>query len=211
MDPKESRQQAIREAKKGLILDAARRVFSERGFHHTGIEEIAREAGFSKPSLYNYYKDKEDIFLHLALREIDTLLQKMAQRRDDTVHVRNSIEGLIRAVFETFGDHFYFMLTMSHFPMATLCHHDSAAQLHKEFTSRLNQLLHAFTAVIANGREKGEIATEVSDENCARYISGMIKSVFVHWRFQEHMGDPEKEIASIMAFISRGVIARDTE
>ena len=69
MNTRKNRQQVIRETKENLILDAALRVFSGRGFHGVRLEDIADEAGFSKASLYNYYKDKEAIFLSLALRE----------------------------------------------------------------------------------------------------------------------------------------------
>ncbi|MBD3346504.1 MAG: TetR family transcriptional regulator [Chitinivibrionales bacterium] len=206
MDPKVNRRQTILDAKKGLILDAARRVFAERGYHETSIEHIAREAGFSKPSLYNYYKDKEDIFLQLSLREIDILLSKMNANCDDSFSSMKNLEGMIRAVFDTFGEHFYFMLTLSHFPLVVLAHHENSQELHRQFASRLMRIVGKLTSVIARGREKGEINTTVNDENCARYITGMIKSVFVHWRMNEKMGDAEQEIAHIMTFISQGVL-----
>ncbi len=209
MDPKETRQKAIRDTKKCLILDAARSVFSEQGFHNTNIEHIAHEAGFSKPSLYNYYRDKEDIFLHLALREIDRLLEKIDANRNESNTVLENIEGMVRAVFDTFGEHFYFLLTISHFPLVTLCHEEKGQQLYFEFTTRMQLLLQKFTQVISEGRTRGEIASEADDTNIARYITGMIKSVFVHWRFAEKKGDAEKEIASIMAFIAKGVSANE--
>jgi AcrR family transcriptional regulator len=45
------------------ILEAALRVFSERGFHGATIKEIAREAGIRSSALiYWYFEDKEDLF-----------------------------------------------------------------------------------------------------------------------------------------------------
>ena len=44
------------------IHDAAIRLFTTKGFHGTGIREIAREAGVSLGNLYNHHKNKEEMF-----------------------------------------------------------------------------------------------------------------------------------------------------
>ncbi len=43
------------------ILKAAEKVFAEKGFHETTISEIARGAGISEPTLYEYFASKEEI------------------------------------------------------------------------------------------------------------------------------------------------------
>ena len=54
------------------ILDAAMRVFCRRGFHKTNLEEVAREAGISKGTIYLYFKNKEDLFIAAAQRVMPT-------------------------------------------------------------------------------------------------------------------------------------------
>jgi len=48
--------------KRRQITDAAHRLFLAQGFDVTSMEEIAREAGVSKATLYVYFKDKEELF-----------------------------------------------------------------------------------------------------------------------------------------------------
>jgi len=52
--------------KKERVLNAATDLFAERGFHRTEMDEIARQAGISKGSLYNYFKSKDELFLHIC-------------------------------------------------------------------------------------------------------------------------------------------------
>jgi AcrR family transcriptional regulator len=52
--------------KKERVLTAATDLFAERGFHQTEMDEIARRAGISKGSLYNYFKSKDELFLHVC-------------------------------------------------------------------------------------------------------------------------------------------------
>ncbi len=48
------------------ILDAALRVFSRYGYRRTAMDDIAREAGLSRPALYQHFRNKEDVFASLA-------------------------------------------------------------------------------------------------------------------------------------------------
>ncbi|OQX82702.1 MAG: hypothetical protein B6D63_07355 [Candidatus Latescibacteria bacterium 4484_7] len=49
--------------RKNQIIRAAIREFSNRGFHETEMDNIARTAGVSKGTLYNYFENKSDLFL----------------------------------------------------------------------------------------------------------------------------------------------------
>jgi AcrR family transcriptional regulator len=48
------------------ILDAALQVFGDAGYHQTSIDRIAKHAGCSRVSFYQYFSSKEDVFRHLA-------------------------------------------------------------------------------------------------------------------------------------------------
>ncbi len=49
--------------KRNRIIDAGYQLFCEKGYHNTNTAEIARLAGVSTGIVYNYFKDKKDIFL----------------------------------------------------------------------------------------------------------------------------------------------------
>ncbi len=51
-----------REEAKNRILDAALQEFSEKGFHQTTMEDVAKRVGVSKGALYLYFKSKEELF-----------------------------------------------------------------------------------------------------------------------------------------------------
>jgi AcrR family transcriptional regulator len=49
----------IVELKRETILDAARTVFAERGYHRTTIKDIASQAGVADGTVYNYFENKD--------------------------------------------------------------------------------------------------------------------------------------------------------
>ena len=59
------------------ILDAARREFFERGFHHPTVDDVAARAEVSKGTIYLYFESKEEILAHLLLEGLDLLVSEM--------------------------------------------------------------------------------------------------------------------------------------
>lgn len=52
-------------ATRSILLDAARRLFAERGYHATSVTEIVTRARVTRGALYHHFTDKEDLFLHV--------------------------------------------------------------------------------------------------------------------------------------------------
>ena len=50
------------ETKKQAILQAAAEVFQEFGFERSSVSDICERVGCSKPTLYNYFTSKEELF-----------------------------------------------------------------------------------------------------------------------------------------------------
>jgi len=57
------------------LLDIGRRLFAERGFEGTSIEEIAAQAGVSKPVVYEHFGGKEGLYAVVVDREVERLTE----------------------------------------------------------------------------------------------------------------------------------------
>lgn len=64
MTPRTDEQNAqIREQRRAELLDAALRVFSDKGFHGANVADVAKAAGVSQGTVYHYFESKEALFL----------------------------------------------------------------------------------------------------------------------------------------------------
>ncbi len=70
MRPPSSRNEDEAEHARNRILNAAARAFASGGMREIRLEEVAREAGYSVASLYNYFKNKEAILAALVDRAL---------------------------------------------------------------------------------------------------------------------------------------------
>jgi AcrR family transcriptional regulator len=61
------------------LLDAARRVFVERGYHGASLDLVAREAGYTKGAVYSAFGSKAHMFLAVYEREVDRRWTRIEQ------------------------------------------------------------------------------------------------------------------------------------
>lgn len=61
------------EERPGELIEAALRVFAERGYSATRLEDVAAAAGVSKGAIYHYFESKEELLSRALQRRIDTI------------------------------------------------------------------------------------------------------------------------------------------
>ncbi|MWD27168.1 TetR family transcriptional regulator [Aquicoccus sp. SCR17] len=75
--------QPIRRGRKfAQVLEGARKVFLRDGFGVASVDDIAREAGVSKATLYAYFPDKQSLFFEVARQECEKMAQETLARID---------------------------------------------------------------------------------------------------------------------------------
>jgi len=76
---REQRRQLHHDLSRTQLLDAAEEVFGAKGFHDTTLKEIAELAEFSVGSVYSFFENKDDLFLHVFLRRGEEFLPGMEE------------------------------------------------------------------------------------------------------------------------------------
>jgi AcrR family transcriptional regulator len=70
---KQGRARAVQELKRGLILDAARKVFEVEGLDGASLRAIAAEAGYTPAALYFHFDSKEAIYAEVLQASLASL------------------------------------------------------------------------------------------------------------------------------------------
>jgi AcrR family transcriptional regulator len=77
------------------ILGAAARVFSQKGYHKAGMDEIAIEAAVAKGSLYYHFKSKSGLFCHVAVSGMQELRCEVRQAVELPVSIEEKVAAAI--------------------------------------------------------------------------------------------------------------------
>jgi AcrR family transcriptional regulator len=88
--PRDERKRRTR----GDLLETARRVFEERGFHAASLEEIADTAGYTKGAIYSNFEGKDELFLAVLTEHIE----RRARAVVDVALDGKDFEASVRAV-----------------------------------------------------------------------------------------------------------------
>lgn len=182
--------------KRELILEAAARVFGEKGFHQATVEEIAKEAGVGKGTIYQYFDSKDEIFSQLHqwfiqryLKELDTL--------DENEPFSVNLKRLLSV---------YMVQMQEYYPIASKIHQEALGMMVDECEARgaMEQLDRRFEMLIRSAIERGEIK-DVEPHLVLICIEGMFASMTwdVLMRNSEQESLAQQMLELIMTGLSR--------
>jgi AcrR family transcriptional regulator len=78
-----------------LIIEAAFFCFNEYGYAKTTFDDIAKKAGISRASVYNYFKSKEDFFYAIVEERHNKYTQQSREILDSDIPKKEKIKGII--------------------------------------------------------------------------------------------------------------------
>jgi AcrR family transcriptional regulator len=89
-----------RQERRTQLLDAAREVFTTKGYHASAMDDIAEAAGVSKPVLYQHFSSKLDLYLALLDQSCESLVAIVQQAVDSTDHNADRVVAAMGAFYE---------------------------------------------------------------------------------------------------------------
>jgi AcrR family transcriptional regulator len=99
-----TRKEREREFKKKEILSAAVKLFAEKGYEYTTLDDIAEAAEFGKGTLYNYFQNKEDLYLAILEEIFGSFLSKLKEISETTNSFRDFIYKFTKNVMKFYLD-----------------------------------------------------------------------------------------------------------
>jgi AcrR family transcriptional regulator len=92
-----------RSERRAQLLDAAKDVFVQRGYHAAAMDEIAERAGVSKPVLYQHFPGKLDLYLALLDASIDEFDAQVRAALNSTHDNKKRVIATMDAYFSYVG------------------------------------------------------------------------------------------------------------
>ncbi|MFI1393332.1 TetR/AcrR family transcriptional regulator [Streptomyces sp. NPDC020681] len=177
--------------KRDAILRAAGKVFAERGYHATGISDIARELGAGHGTFYRYFKNKEDIARSVVARALGQVMDAIA---DEDPGSSQSLEQYREQVGRI--GHKLFDLVAAEPALCRILFYDAIAidRAEPELAGRAMEAAAQYTAAfIHNGQDRGFLRRDLDAHVVGLAVNGMILTGAVrllHAQDPQAMRDP---------------------
>lgn len=91
--------------RKKEIIECAIKLFAEKGYQSTSVQDIVSKYGISKGAFYNYFSSKEELLLAIFQYYSDQIYQIMNQIYEENIHPREIMKKQIIYQFEFFIEH----------------------------------------------------------------------------------------------------------
>ena len=180
-------------ATRAAILDTAQVVFKEMGYYSSSVSEITRRCGVPMGTFYQYFKNKEQIFLELN----DLIVARFGDRVNalprENMSSEERLVQVVQLLFDHISDNFYFHRILGEFELidpVTIGYYDSIARFYREFFRK----------------EASLGAIRPFDPNLIAY--GLIGIVYFHsldWRSESEVYTPKQLVHLTVDLILRGI------
>ena len=157
------------------ILSAARRLFARQGVAETTMDDIARVAGVSRPTVFNYYPSK-NLLLAALVHEMESRFLNLIEVQFDEP---GSAAQRIAALFSWTAAKVEESAELSRVLIGASETTFGAAPDSGVRTERTHQ---AFTRVLDQGRREGNVRRDVPTEVLAEIVGGTYAGILHAWR-----------------------------
>ena len=166
------------EKSRAAILTAAMNLISKHGFNGTTADKIATEAGLSKGSIFWHFENKENLFLAVIKSIRDGLLQAIMSGQEEKLTSREKLNllldnytGIIEIDCSRCLDLTVLIIEM--------------VETNPELAGRLRdlfvELADLLTALLEEGKERGEIGDSIDSQMTAYAIVGNMQGMTVQY------------------------------
>lgn len=107
-----ARRQREQQLRRETIIKAAQKLFEQKGFEETTVEQVAALAELGKGTIYSYFKSKEEIYIAILEKKLDLLEEKMRAAVANPASAVDALYGLYEAFIEYHRDRKGFIDTL---------------------------------------------------------------------------------------------------
>ena len=188
-----------REAKRMAVMRAAVRAFNERGFHRASLDEVAASLGISKPTIYHYLGNKEQVLLECVKFGLAQLLEAADKARENKGNGLERLKVFMKRYAEINMDDFGRCVIRTGDEMLS----EEGAQ---KFRALKREIDDALRALIQEGITDGSIACD-DPKMLAFTIAGALNWP-ARWHVNQGTSTPSDLADALVKNLERGFLPR---
>lgn len=165
------------------LLDVAVRVFLERGYDGSSLDQVARAAGITKASIYYHARGKEELLLRGAGRAFDALYAALAEPAAASGRAIDRLKHVMRRTIE---------ITITMTPeVALLLRIRGNTRAERRILERRRELDHQIAEMVVAAQKEKSIRPDIDPRLATRLLFGMLNSISEWYRREGALRAPQ--------------------
>ena len=189
---------------RGAILEAAERVIGRLGFTGAKMADIAAEAGVAAGTLYNYFKNKDEVFESILIRGHEHLFG-LLQLSMAIVHPLDRIRAFMTTTYQYLEGHgALFSIYLHRGGLYEWSQQKLKESPHRELYERYDQLMEQ---TLAEGVNQGLIRKDIAVDELAAMFAGISDAQIFAWIRRGYASDLSAKIDILLDMFLKGAQA----
>ena len=163
------------------LVEVALRLFADRGFEATSVQDVVSTVGVTKGAMYHYFDSKDDLLAEIYAR----VLREQMERLEAFVHADAPIE---ERVFEAAAD--VVVTTIEHLDSTTVFFrslHQLSESKQKEVRRERRRYHDAFRGMVLEGQRSGAFRDDIPADLVVDYFFGSVHHLPMWWKAGRHL------------------------
>jgi AcrR family transcriptional regulator len=177
------------------VLNAAVRLFNERGYDATSMFDIAESLGITKSSVYHHISGKEQLLQMAMDRALDGLFEAAEDVGQQDLPAIERLEGLIRRSVLVLAERFEFVTVLLRVRGNT--------EVEQHALSRRREFDTVVTELVKQAQAEGDVRPDIDPATAARLLLGMVNSLS-EW-YKPRPGGTDVIAAAVSAIAFEGL------
>ncbi|HMK85440.1 MAG TPA: TetR/AcrR family transcriptional regulator [Steroidobacteraceae bacterium] len=191
--------QRNRDLKREAVLRTAARAFNARGYHNTSIDEIAAALNVTKPTIYYYVANKEQLLLECILTGLERVVEPFRRPRDRQLCAREQLNRTIRHYAQAIASEYgWCMVRAEDLGLSP----ESLAPI-KALKSEIDQ---GMRRLLDEGIRDGSI--ETNDPKMTAFALAGALNWIAHWYRENQSMTPAEIAEAFVRFFNQGLAPR---
>jgi TetR/AcrR family fatty acid metabolism transcriptional regulator len=165
--------------KKKQILTSAIRIFGEKGFQNATIAEIAKDAGVGDATIYEYFKNKEDLLLAIP---VEITKELIPQINEHMMGIKGALNKLRKFIWWWLN---YVEKNPGYGSIVLLELKTSKTYVFNEAYQAARNFYQIVLDIIKEGQEEGAIKKEINIYLARSICVGAIEHIIIRWLLKD--------------------------
>jgi TetR/AcrR family fatty acid metabolism transcriptional regulator len=180
--------------RRNQIINAAIKVFAEKGFYNAKVADVARAAGVADGTIYLYFKNKDDLLISLFETKMEQILERFRSTLQTILTAREKLRRFIRL---------HFMLLEEDQNLAEVFQvelRQSSKFLKDYHNQKFIDFLNLIGQIINEGQRNGEFRNDIRINTTKLAIFGAVDEIARQWILTP---EPKSQLQDIAAELTK--------
>jgi AcrR family transcriptional regulator len=188
--------------KRDAVVRAAAKAFNDRGYHNTSLDDIAAALGVTKPTVYYYVTNKEQLLFECFRAGLQRISEAFRDAERSDRPARERLVRVVRGYAEAVASEYGWCMVRAH-------EHDLGPAMGKQVNALKSEIDQGIRRLLREGIADGSIAD--CDPKIAAFAMAGALNWIAHWYRENQPMSAEQVAEAFSAFFENGLAPRSSQ